>query len=261
MRISLLFKHLRKLGCGAALGIVLLSDSANADEILIAVASNFVEPMTEIIARFEQETGHTVEMAVGSSGRIYAQIVNGAPFQIFFSADQEKIEQLESDGLVIQGSRFTYAKGRLALWSSHSELALTELEGLKSANIRRLAIANPRVAPYGIAAMETLASLDAVDVWQSRIVQGENIAQTYQFVETGNADMGFVALSQVFRNGNFISGRGLLVPGELHQPIRQDVAQLIGAESCIACAHFLDFIKSEESMRLISGFGYQSANP
>ena len=252
---------LKKAMYTALATIALLPGVCQADEILIAVASNFAEPIAEIITHFEQDTGHSVDMATGSSGRFYAQIVNGAPFQIFFSADQEKIDQLQSASLIAESYRFTYAIGKLALWSSDSEFPITELEDLRATEINRLAIANPRVAPYGSAAIETLESLGVNHELQSRVVQGENIAQTIQFVDTGNAEIGFVALSQVFRNGAFIKGRGVVVPEEMHQPIRQDVALLAAAEDCGVCIQFLDYIQSEEGAELIASYGYGVLDP
>lgn len=256
MTISFLFKRLRKLGCGAALGIALLSGSTYADEILIAVASNFAEPMTEIIARFEQETDHTVEMAIGSSGRFYAQIINGAPFQIFFSADQEKVDELEEFGLVVEGTRFTYAVGRLVLWSATPQSDLVDMQSLDMQPFKRLAIANPRVAPYGAAAVEVLGSVGINPANDQRIVMGENIAQAFQFVDTGNAELGFVALSQVFRNGQVAQGSAQIIPAEMHQAIRQDAALLSQAASCEACRQFLAHVSSPKSQQTIQSFGY-----
>lgn len=250
--------------CGIArLGVVLqllilplLTGQSRAEEILVAVASNFAEPMAQIIADFESGTGHRIEMAIGSSGRFYAQIVNGAPFQIFFSADQDKVSQLAANGLIVPGTEFTYAVGRLVLWSAAENSDLVELERLADSSFQRLAIANPRVAPYGAAAVDVLQSFGISPMSDPRIVQGENIAQAFQFVETGNAELGLVALSQVYRDGRLVKGSGQIVSQDLHQPIRQDAVLLARAAECGACHQFLEFIASETSQRIMQYYGY-----
>lgn len=234
----------------------LLPRPGQAEEILVAVASNFAEPMADIIRRFETETGHAVSMATGSSGRFYAQIVNGAPFQLFFSADQEKVAQLTANGLTVPDSVFTYAVGRLALWSALEQSEPIELEQLADASFQRLAIANPRVAPYGAAAVEVLEAAGMSPLGDSRIVLGENIAQTFQFVDTGNAELGFVALSQIYRNGRVLKGSAWIVPAEMHQAIRQDAALLARAGACDACQQLLDFVASASSHEIMRSYGY-----
>lgn len=234
---------------------VFLSPLSLADEVLVAVASNFTAPMTELAQRFEAESGHTVRLAFGSSGRFFAQISNGAPYQVFLSADQDKPRRLEESGLAVSGSRFTYAFGRLALWSGDADRVVTGPEAL-SADFNRLALANPRLAPYGQAAVQVLESLQLRDATESRWVQGENIAQAFQFVQSGNADLGFIALSQLMVDGSLEKGNAWLVPRELYSPIRQDAVLIQQAESCQACAELLRFLNSSSTQRIIESFGY-----
>jgi molybdate transport system substrate-binding protein len=226
---------------GILLSMLLTVNSAVAEEVLVAVASNFTAPMQELVEQFERESGHQVQLAFGSSGRFYAQIVNGAPYQLFFSADQEKPQKLEEAGFSVRGSRFTYAIGSLVLWSRDSSLTVDGPEILDS-DFNRLALANPELAPYGRAAVEVLESLNQADDTRARWVQGENIAQTYQFVETGNAQLGFVAKSQVFNNGQLDKGSGWVIPQQLHKAIRQDAVLLNRASDCTACQALINFI-------------------
>ncbi len=250
-------KSIRILLTSVAAFLSLHPLTVNAEDILIAVAANFAEPMEQIIAEFEEGSVHNVEMSIGSSGRFYAQIVNGAPYQIFFSADQEKIEQLAQAGLTVEETAFTYAVGRLALWSAEEELPITDLNELDSSDFDRLAIANPRLAPYGVASVEVLKALELFDSFQEKLVQGENIAQAFQFIDTGNADLGFVALSQVFREEMFSKGQGIFIPEEFHTPIRQDAALLRSGQDCDACVEFLEFMRSQEARSILHSFGYQ----
>lgn len=237
--------------------ICLLSFSATADELLVAAASNFSAPMAELVTRFEAQTDHEVEVAYGSSGRLFAQISNGAPFQIFFSADQDKPERLLASGLAVPGSSFTYATGALVLWSADGNAGFADASILSQDTRLRIAIANPRVAPYGAAAMAAIESLGLSEVVVGRLVQGENIAQTYQFVDSGNAPLGFVAKSQVFRDGRLRQGSAWEVPEDLHAPIRQDAVLLSSAEDCQSCRQFLEFVQQREQQALLAGWGYR----
>jgi molybdate transport system substrate-binding protein len=233
-----------------------------AEEILVAVASNFTAPMVAIVAAFEAESGHQVEMSFGSSGRFFAQIGNGAPYQVLFSADQEKPLALVANGLAVDGSQFTYALGALVLWSADARVPVSDPEILRSDKYQHLAIANPRLAPYGQAAMEVLQQLGLAAQTRSRLVQGENITQTYQFVKTGNAEIGFVALSQVMVDGVIESGSGWVVPADLHQPIRQDAVLLRNGASSPASEELLQFMRGSQARRIIASYGYrrQSGN-
>ena len=232
--------------------------SAAADDILVAAASNFSAPMARLVEIFEQDTGHRVQVAFGSSGRLFAQISNGAPFQLFFSADQDKPQRLQQAGLAVDGSDFTYATGTLVLWAADENMRMAGPE-LLSQSFNYLAIANPALAPYGQAAVEVLENLEVAESTRSRWVMGENIAQAYQFVETANAEIGFVALSQVVTTGGIEAGRGWIVPANYHAPIRQDVVQMQHSEGCIACTEFLNFVKSEKAQQVITDFGYNAA--
>ena len=199
--------------------LALMAHGACAAEVQVAVAANFTAPMQKIAAAFEQDTGHRAKLAFGATGKFYAQIRNGAPFEVLLAADDETPAKLEREGAALAGSRFTYAIGRLALWSARPGYVDDQGEVLKRGAFKHLAIANPKLAPYGAAAVETLDRLGLLAALQPKFVQGENIAQTFQFVSTGNAELGFVALSQVMEDGK-ISGRlGLDRAG---QPARAD---------------------------------------
>lgn len=227
---------------------------AQADEIRVAVAANFTAPMRQIAAQFEKDTGHKVILSFGASGKFYAQIVNGAPFEILISADDRAPAKLEKEGLAVDGTRFTYAIGKLVLWSAKPDLVDAKGEILKSGKFKHLAIANPKTAPYGTAAIETLTRLGLLKSWETRFVQGENISQTQQFVATGNAELGFIALSQVYRDGTIASGSAWIVPDRLYEPIRQD-AVLLGQGKAAASA-LLVYLKGEKARAVIKSFGY-----
>ena len=227
------------------------SINANAEQANIAVASNFTHPMKALINEFKKISNHQIKVSYGSSGKIYAQIKHGAPFQLFFSADQDKPLALYNEKKSLQ-KPFTYAFGALALWSHNLEFKNQELQKLQSGKFNKLSIANPKLAPYGIAAMEVLENLKLLESTRQKWVQGENISQTYQFVGTRNADLGFVALSQVINKSTYWQ-----VPAALYQPIRQD-AVLLKANT--AAQSFLDFIASEQGQSIVKSFGYKTAN-
>lgn len=226
---------------------------AFADEARIAVAANFVRPAEVLAERFEQLQPHRIELVSGSSARFYAQVRNGAPFDAFLSADQEKPALLVDEGLAAADSLRSYATGRLVLWTAEPSLEI-DREFLSSNGNSKIAQANPQLAPYGLAASEVMENLGLTKNLADRLIMGENISQTYQFVATGNAPLGFVALSQVGRNGDIEQGSGWLVTADLHSPIRQD-AVLVN-ESNLAARAFLDFLHSEEARRIIHSFGY-----
>lgn len=228
-----------------------------AAEVKVAVAANFTAPMQQIAKLFEAETGHTAALSFGSTGALYAQVKNGAPFQVFLSADAKTPEKIESEGLAVAGSRFTYAVGKLALWSKDAALVDGKGEILRSGNFTRLALANPKLAPYGAAAVETMTRMGLLDALQPKLVQGDNIGQTYQFAATGNAQLGFVALSQITADGKIKEGSAWLVPGELYTPIRQDAALLANAKDDEAAKALMAFLqKSEKAHAVIRSFGY-----
>lgn len=231
--------------------------SAGADTVNVAVAANFTAPMKAIAAEFEKETGHKTQLAFASSGKFFAQIKNGAPFQVFLSADAKKPEKLEQDGLAVAGSRFTYALGSLVLWSAQPDLVDTAGEILSKAPFLHLALANPKLAPYGLAAQETLEKLGHWSALKDKLVMGENIAQTHQFVSTGNAELGFVALSQVMQDGKLTGGSSWVIPTELYSPIRQDAVLLVNGQANAAAAALLDYLKSDKTVTIIKAYGYQ----
>ncbi len=233
------------------------STMAFADTINVAVASNFTAPAKDIAADFESQTGHTVELSFGSSGKFYAQISNGAPFEVFLSADQAKPEALIKEDLALAESRFTYAEGQLALWSADPEKVDPLGKILDEDDFNRLAMANPKLAPYGLAALQTLETLELVDKTQTKWVTGNNIAQTFQYVDTSNADIGFVALSQITQNNKITHGSVWIIPDEFYLPIRQDAVLMKSAERNAAAQEFLDYLKSDEAHQVIQSYGYK----
>lgn len=232
--------------------------SASAETIKVAVAANFTSTMNALVAEFEKTSDHKVDLSFASSGKIYAQIINGAPYHAFFSADQTTPEKLEIAGKAITGSRFTYAIGALALWSAKPNFIDEQLRVLKTGQFNKIALANPKLAPYGAAAVEVLEKLDLVKATQLKWVQGENIAQTYQFIFTGNADLGFVALSQIMQNSKLKSGSYWPIPGDLHTPILQDAQILLPGKNSIATQQFMKFMQSDLAKAIIQSHGYQT---
>lgn len=224
-----------------------------AGEIRVAVASNFGEVIKVIAARFERRTGHQVIISLGSTGKHYAQIRNGAPFDVFFAADEHRPKLLEQEGIALPGSRFTYAIGKLILWSPRDGYVDSAGAVLKQGAFRYLAIANPRLAPYGKAAREVLEALGLWDSLGDRMVRGENIGQAFQYVKSGTAELGFVAYSQVKRPGHPIEGSYWIVPRELYTPIRQQAVLL---KDSAAARAFLSFVKSEAAREIIHNYGY-----
>ncbi len=224
-----------------------------AGEVRVAVAANFTAPMQKLAQAFEAETGHKAVLAFGSTGTFYAQIRNGAPFQILLSADDETPIKLEKEGLGVAGSRFTYALGKLVLWSKQHGLVDDKGEVLRSGRFQRIALANPKLAPYGAAAVQTMTKLGVLQALQPKFVQGENIAQTYQFVATENAQLGFIALSQVYLDGKIAQGSAWMVPAELHAPIQQDAILLTKGSNNPAAAALMQFLRGERAQAADSG--------
>ncbi|MBN2887615.1 MAG: molybdate ABC transporter substrate-binding protein [Chromatiaceae bacterium] len=239
-----------------ALTLAAATFAAQAERVQIAVAANFTAPMKEIAEAFAQDSGHEVEAAFGSSGKFYAQIQNGAPFEILLAADAQTPAKLAEEGLALAETAFTYAKGTLVLWSKDAERIQDGPETLRAGQFRKLAIANPRLAPYGAAAMETLEHFNLVETLEPRLVKGDNIAQTYQFAATGNAELGFVALSQVYRDGALVEGSAWTVPADFHGPIQQDAILLKRGSDNAAARALLDYLKGETAREIIRRFGY-----
>lgn len=229
---------------------------ALAEKALVAVAANFVPPFREVAMEFEKATGHTVQVASGSSGAFFAQIKNGAPFDVFFSADSERPKLLEDEGLGVKDSRFTYAIGRLVLWSPDPSLVKGE-DTLRSEKFKHLAIADPKTAPYGVAAKQAMQKLGVWETVQPRIVLGESLGQTMSFVESGNAELGFLALSQVMDPK--MKGRGGRwdVPINLHEPIRQDVVLLAKGKDNPAAKALMEFVGGPQGKAVIERYGYE----
>lgn len=236
-----------------------LSAIANvqAEQVQVAVAANFSAPMPAIAEGFERATGHTLVAAYGATGQLYAQIKNGAPFEVFLAADDSTPAKLESEGESVAGSRFTYAIGALALWSAQDGYVDDQGVVLKANQFQHLAIANPKTAPYGLAAAQVLAKLGLSQAVAPKLVEGQNIAQTIQFVASGNAELGFVALSQVYKDGKLTSGSAWRVPAELHEPIRQDALILNQGKDNPAAKALLDYLRSEQAVTVIKSYGYQ----
>ena len=241
---------------GIVIAALLIAWPAGADEVSVAVAANFAAPMQRIVAGFAKETGHTVVASFGSTGQFYAQIRNGAPFDVLLAADAVTPEKLEQDGAAVAGSRFTYAVGVLALWSARSGFADDRGDVLRGGGFRHLAIANPKLAPYGAAAVATLSALGLLEALQPKFVLAENIAQAYQFTASGNAELGFVALSQVQTEGRIGTGSGWIVPADLHPPIRQDAVVLARGRGKPAVDALVRYLRGEPARAVIAAFGY-----
>jgi molybdate transport system substrate-binding protein len=236
---------------------IILAGQAGAAEVNVAVAANFTAPMKQISAVFEKETGHKVVLSFGASGKFYAQIKNGAPFQLLLSADDEKPTQLIKDGWGVAGSQSTYAIGTLVLWSLRPGFVDERGDVLSKGHFSKLAIASPKLAPYGTAAMEVLNKMGLLKAVSPKFVQGENIAQTFQFVSSGNAELGFIALSQVMKDGRITNGSAWVVPGTLHSPIRQDAVLLATGKENAAAKALLAYLKSDKSKKIIRSYGYE----
>lgn len=237
---------------GAAVLAVSPLPAAQAAETTIAVAANFAEAVKEIGAAFEKKTGHKTIFSFGATGQLFTQISQGAPFDVFLSADQATATKAGVDGVAVAATQFTYAEGKLVLFGKNKD-AVTGAQTLKDGKFRKIAIANPAAAPYGTAAVETMKKLGVYEALASRIVEGQNITQTYQFIETGNAEVGFVALSQVVANND---GSRWIVPGNLYAPIKQDAVLLKRGEANAAAKDFVAFLKGPEAMQVKAKYGY-----
>ena len=233
--------------------------TAHAAEVQVAVASNFTAPMKQIATDFEKVTGHKAVLAFGATGKFYAQIRNGAPFEILLSADQATPTRLAMEGAAVATSQFTYAKGKLVLWSAKAALLDQGENGgevLKRGGFNHLALANPKLAPYGVAAVEVMQALGVHDALAARFVTAENISQAHQFVRSGNALLGFIALSQVMKDGKVTEGSAWLVPTRLYQPIRQDAIVLAKGRDKPAAAALMHYLKGDRARVIIQSYGY-----
>ena len=241
------------------LALLLFGQASWSATVLVAVAANFSKPMTEIVSQFEKATGHSAKLSFGSSGKFVSQLENGGPFEVLLSADEKGPEKLEQAGLTVPNSRFVYALGKLVLWSATPNFVDDKGKILMTSNFKHLALADPKVAPYGAAAIDVLKKMKLFEKLQPLFVQGENIAQTYQFISTANAELGFLALSQVIENGKIVGGSSWIIPDNLHAPIRQSaVIMKKGAENPAARA-LIDYLKSIPALAIIKKYGYDLA--
>jgi molybdate transport system substrate-binding protein len=229
---------------------------AGAETVQVAVASNFAAPMQKIAAAFEKDSGHKAVLSLGATGKFYTQVRNGAPFAVLLAADDETPARMQKEGLAVPGSAFTYAIGQLVLWSANSAAVDAQGAVLNAPLNGKLALADPKLAPYGAAALQVLQQRGLVDKLRPHFVLGENIAQTFQFVKTGNASMGFVALSQVMQDGKVTSGSAWVVPAALHEPIRQDAVLLRQGADNPAAKALLQYLRTDAARAVIRAYGY-----
>jgi len=234
--------------------LLLMAPATRSETIHIAVAANFTDAAGVLATRFEAQSGHNVKLSFGSTGKLYAQISHGAPFEVFLAADKARPVRLCDEGMALKESRFTYAIGKLVLWSAEENRFGDGEAALKQGNFRRLAIANPKTAPYGLAAQQLLQHLGAWEPLSDRLVRGDSIAQTFQFTATGNAEVGLVAASQVMAWPH--KGSQWVVPQAYYQPIEQQAVVLKRGENSTAAQTFMRFLRSDEAKAVIRDFGY-----
>lgn len=235
--------------------IAFLACAAQAEEIELAVAANFSAPMQEIAAAFEQSSGHKPKLIFGATGVLYAEIKNGAPFDVLLAADAETPNRLVREGEAVAESEFTYAIGKLVLWSPKPGVVDGDGQVLKSGAFEHLAICNPKLAPYGAASVEAMRAWGVYETLKPKIVEGQNVTQAYQFVASGAAELGFVALSQVFRNGK-LQGSGWIVPTNLYSRIRQNAVVLNKGKGKSVSAELMKYLQSETARAIIQSYGY-----
>ena len=240
----------------ALTAVVAFALPTHAGEVQVAVAANFSAPMRKIAAHFERDTGHRANLSFGATGKFYAQIRNGAPFEVLLAADDTTPARLEQAGLGVKGSRFTYATGQLVLWSKRAQFVDDQGAVLKSGKFDRIALADPRLAPYGAAAIEVMTRLGLIQALESRFVLGESISQAFQFVATENVPLGFVALSQVFADGKVTEGSAWRVPADLYSPIRQDAILLAKGKDKAAAISLMAYLQGDQAKAVMRAFGY-----
>lgn len=252
--------------CLVVLAVLALWSTAQAKDlpsvVRVAVAANFAPPLQALAGDFEKDTGHKMVVSVGATAKLYAQIKSGAPFDVLLAADEDTPARLETEGDAVAGSRFTYATGKLVLWSAQAGLVDQQGQVLSTGDFEHIALASPKLAPYGAAAMQTLTQLGLMERLRPRLVQGESIAQTYSFVASGNAELGFVALSQVYGSdrgsGKISQGSAWIVPAQLYRPLRQDAVLLVRASHNPAAIALLAFLKTDKARTVIRSFGYET---
>lgn len=239
------------------LTLLLISKGALAEQVMIAVAGNFFKPLKVIAAEFERQSGHKALLSVGSTGKLYAQIVNGAPFEIFIAADQTRPKKLVEQHLAVIDTQFTYAQGKLVLWSKDKNQIDIQGKILQSKDLIHLAIVNPKIAPYGEAAVDVLKNIGVYQQLKPKLVLGQNLGQSFQQISSGAVKQGIIALSQVITNGKLISGSTWIIPESLYSPIQQDAILLNKGKENPAAIAFLTFLKSPTSQALIKAYGYE----
>ncbi|MEJ2453648.1 MAG: molybdate ABC transporter substrate-binding protein [Candidatus Thiodiazotropha sp.] len=234
---------------------ILLATQAQADEVRIAVAANFTDATREIAPLFEAATGHTTKISFGSTGKLYSQIEHGAPFEVFLAADTKRPIKAEREGLAVEGHRFVYAKGKLVLWSAKADRYTDGERFLKGGAFDHIALANPKTAPYGLAAEQVMAHLSVLSQLTPKLVKGDSISQTFQFVATGNADAGFVALAQI-KGWQGEAGTLWEIPENYYAPIEQAAVLLKNGEDNPAAIAYLEFLRSDAAREVIERYGY-----
>lgn len=240
-----------------ALAACTTANLALAQDVQVAVAANFTAPIQAIAKDFEKDTGHKLVISTGATGQFYAQIKNGAPFEVFLAADDTTPAKLEKEGDTVSGTRFTYAVGTLALWSAKDGYVDAKGEVLKKNEYKHLSIANPKAAPYGLAATQVLEKLGLTAQLKDKLVEGQNITQAQQFISSGNAELGFVALSQIYKDGKVTGGSAWIVPAELHDPIKQDAVILAKGKDNAAAKALIDYLKGDKAAAVIKSYGYE----
>lgn len=232
-----------------------------AAEVQVAVTANFTAPMQKIAAEFEKDTGHKAALAFGTVGKFFAQMKAGAPFEVLVSADRETPDALVKEGLAVGEARFTYAVGKLALWSATPDAVDGKGEILRTGSFRHLALANPKLAVYGAAGQAAMKKLGVWDAIEPKLVTGENIAQAYQFVASGNAELGFVAYSQIIGpDGKVAKGSVWMVPSDLYPQLAQDVILLAPGKDSAAAKALVDYLRSAKARAVILSYGYDLPN-
>jgi molybdate transport system substrate-binding protein len=239
-------------------GLMLVATTARADEITVAVAANFTAPFNKLAAEFEKETGHKLIASFGSTGKFYAQIRNGAPFEVLLAADDETPAKLVKENAAVAGSPFSYAIGKLVLWSPRPGVVDAKGEVLKGNTFQHIALADPKLAPYGAASVEAMKRLGVYESLVPKLVTGETLVQVFQFVSSGNSELGFVALSQVLKDGR-IDGSSWVVPADLHTPIRQDAVLLNAGKDKTGPLALMKYLQGAKAQALIRSYGYETA--
>ena len=235
---------------------LLFCATAWSQPIHVAVASNFAAPIQKITSSFEQDTGYKLSVSIGSTGKFYTQIKSGAPYLVLLAADEDTPARLEREGFAVTGSSFTYASGKLILWSKDPNMIDDKGQVLLKGNFEHIAMADPKLAPYGLAAKQTLEKLGLYKSLSPKVVRGENIGQTFLFVNTGSVRIGFVAMSQVMRDGRIKEGSAWIVPTDDYSAIKQNATLLKIGEKNIGARSFLEYLKSTKALGIMKTYGY-----